>query len=122
MSLSKILIAVYVICSSFALIAVKLGTRHGSGAPISFVNGRVHLNLSPYVILGVFLYGTSFLLYMYLISKYDLGYIVPLTTAFIYVIIFLASALIFNEVFTALKIAGIVFITIGLALLNLKSS
>lgn len=117
--MSKILITIYVICSSFALIALKLGTRHG-GAPIAYVNNRLHLNLTPYVIGGIFLYGTSFLLYMYLISKFDLGYIIPLTTAFIYVVIFLASALIFNEVFTVVKIAGIALIVAGLILLNLK--
>jgi small multidrug resistance pump len=116
---SKIIIALYVICSSLALVALKLGTRHG-GAPISYVNNKVHLNLTPYVIGGILLYGTSFLLYMYLISKFDLGYIIPLTTAFVYVCIFLASFLLFNEVFTVIKITGIVFIVAGLILLNLN--
>ena len=57
---------------------------------------------------------------MYLISKFDLGYIIPLTTALVYVLIFFASFVIFKEAFTALKIVGIVLIVIGVLLLNLK--
>jgi multidrug transporter EmrE-like cation transporter len=67
------------------------------------------------------LYGTSFVIYTFLIAKYDLGYIIPLTTAIVYVLIFIASFFIFNEVFTALKVIGIVLIVIGVALLNVKS-
>jgi uncharacterized membrane protein len=115
----KILIAFYVLCSSFALILLKLGTKHG-GAPISYVNNKAHLNLTPYVISGILLYGLSFIVYMYLISRFDLGYIIPLTTAFVYLCIFLASALIFKEVFTTVKIIGIVLIVTGLVFLNLK--
>jgi multidrug transporter EmrE-like cation transporter len=57
---------------------------------------------------------------MYLLSKYDLGYIIPLTTALVYMIIFVASYLIFKETFTILKIVGITLIMVGLMLLNIK--
>jgi multidrug transporter EmrE-like cation transporter len=69
---------------------------------------------------GIALYGTSFLLYTFLISKYDLGYIIPLTTAFVYVLIFFASFFIFKELFTVFKITGIFLILMGIVLLNLK--
>lgn len=105
-------------CTSSALIFLKLGA--GSGAPIKYMDSRVQLNLNPVILLGFFLYGTSFLLYTYLISKYDLGYIIPLTTAFVYVVIFVASFSIFHESFTVAKITGIVFIVVGLIFLNLK--
>lgn len=65
------------------------------------------------------MYGISFLLYVYLISKHDLGYIIPVTAAFVYVIVFTASYFIFDETFTAAKIAGIVMILSGLIFLNL---
>lgn len=85
-----------------------------------FLDNKLQLNLNPLILLGIFLYGLSFLVYMYLLSKYDLGYIIPLTTALVYILIFGASYFIFNEVFTAIKIAGIVLIVMGLVLLNLK--
>ncbi|TAH36648.1 hypothetical protein EYC59_00530 [Candidatus Saccharibacteria bacterium] len=116
--MSKILIALYVAATSGALIVLKLGAKNGP--PISFVDGRVSLNITLLSALGIVLYGISFLLYIYLISKFDLGYIIPLTTALVYIIIFMASFSIFHETFTALKIAGIFLIVAGLALLNIK--
>jgi len=116
--MAKILVALYILTTSTALITLKLGTK--AAAPIAFIEGKIHLNLNPYVIVGIGLYGTSFLIYTYLISKFDLGYIIPLTTAFVYIAIFLASFFIFKEVFTAVKILGIALILGGIILLNLK--
>lgn len=114
----KILTVLYVLTTSAALVVLKLGSKDGAFA--QFVNGKLDVNLTPYTVTGVFLYGVSFLLYMYLISKFDLGYIIPITTACVYILIFFASFVIFKEAFTAIKIAGIILIVIGVALLNLK--
>lgn len=116
--MQRILLALYVIATSLALVSLKWGTRHG--APINRADGRLQLNLDFFVVSGIILYGISFLVYTYLISKYDLGYIVPLTTGLVYVIIFTSSYLIFNELFTALKVVGIILIASGLIVLNLK--
>jgi small multidrug resistance pump len=116
--LLRILTGAYVALTASALIIVKLSSR--SGSFIELVNGRPHLNINLLTITGIFLYGASFLLYIYLISKFDLGYIIPLTTALIYILIFAASFTIFKETFTAMKVAGIVLIVIGLIFLNWK--
>lgn len=108
----------YVLATSLALVVLKLGAK--SGAPAQFVEGKLHVNITPYTVLGIALYGVSFLLYMYLISKFDLGYIIPLTTGLVYVLIFTASFFIFKEAFTFIKISGISLIVLGLLLLNLK--
>ncbi len=115
---SKIIIAMFVLATSSALILMKLGSK--SGPPVQFVADKLHFNLNPYTVGGIFLYGLSFVIYTYLISKYDLGYIIPLTTALVYIIIFTASFIIFKEVFTAMKIVGIVLIVTGLLFLNIK--
>lgn len=112
------MIALYVIATSLALIFLKLGA--GSGAPFTFTNNKPHVNLGWYSTSGIILYGISFLLYTYLISKYDLGYIIPLATAFVYIAIFVSSYFIFKEVFTPIKILGIALIMCGLVFLNLK--
>lgn len=103
--------------TSLALIILKLGTS--AGPPVQYVGDKLQFNINAYTIVGVFLYGTSFIIYTYLLSKYDLGYIIPLTTALVYAIIFTASYFIFKEVFTATKIVGIVMILAGLVFLNL---
>lgn len=116
--MSELIIALYVLATSSALIVLKLGAKHG--APIQILDGRLHFNLTWQSLVGIILYGVSFLIYMYLISKFDLGYIIPLTTALVYIIIFTASFLVFKESFTLIKIIGIAFIVTGLIFLNLK--
>lgn len=116
---SKFIVALFVLITSSALVVLKLGTK--SGAPVYFADGKMQFNINPVVISGVVLYGISFMLYVYLLSKYELGYIIPLTTAFVYLIIFAASYFIFDEVFTLLKVLGIALILGGLVFLNIGS-
>lgn len=115
---SKLIVAIYVFTTSLGLIFLKLGTT--DRLPVRIIDSKPHFSMNFYTAAGIFLYGASFLLYTYLISKNDLGFIIPLTTAFVYIVIFVASYFIFKESFTALKIAGITLIVMGLVLLNLK--
>lgn len=112
-----IFIALYVLATSSGLILLKLSTA--SGFPVALVDGRLSFNFNLLSVIGIVLYGLSFLLYFYLISKFNLGYIIPLTTALVYIMIFVASYFVFHEVFTILKITGITLIIGGLILLNL---
>lgn len=116
--MGRIILAVYVLTTSLALIVLKLGTK--SGLPIAYANHKLQFNINFYSLLGLALYGVSFVTYVYLISKNDLGYILPLALAFVYIIIFSASAVIFKEVFTATKIIGIALIVVGMVFLNIK--
>jgi drug/metabolite transporter (DMT)-like permease len=116
--MAKIVVFLYIVATSLALIILKLGSK--GGAPLHYVDNKLHFNINPYNLTGVLCYGGSFLLYVYLISKYDLGYIIPLTTGLVYVLICAASFVIFKEVFTVTKLSGIVLIIVGVALLNLN--
>ena len=116
--MEKIVIAVYVFTTSLALVVLKLGTS--AGPPVSVVESKLLLNINSYTVAGIILYGVSFLTYMYLISKFDLGYIIPVAAALVYILIFVASFFIFKETFTAMKILGIALIVSGLIIMNLK--
>lgn len=115
---SNIVLIVYALTSSLGLILLKLGSK--AGAPISFVDNKIHFNIGLYVAGGIALYGVSFLIYTYLIAKNDLGYVVPVSTALVYTFIFIASFLIFKEVFSPLKIVGVGVILLGVILLNIN--
>src|SRR5260221_5429817 len=78
--MQKIMISLYVLTASLALVVLKLGSK--AGAPAQLVGDRLHINLTPYTIVGIALYGLSFVLYTYLISRYELSYIIPITAAF----------------------------------------
>jgi drug/metabolite transporter (DMT)-like permease len=114
--MSLLLLAAYVLATSFGLVLIKIGTT--SGMPITIIEHSIKLNLNISIVSGIFLYGLSFLLYIYLISKYDLGFIIPVTTALVYTLIFIASFLIFKEAFTLVKIVAISLIIFGVILLN----
>lgn len=116
--ISKIIIALYILTTSAGLVILKLGSTKGS--QLGLTHGKFNVHISPYTAVGVGLYGLSFFLYMYLISKYELGYIIPLLAAFVYVLIFVASYFVFHESFTVTKILGISFILIGLLFLNIN--
>lgn len=117
--LSKIIIFAYVITTSAALIIMKIGAQ--DGMPVSIIGGKFSINLNPAFLIGMFLYVVSFVTYVYLISTYDLGYIVPLLASFVYVLTFTAAYFVFDEVFTLMKLLGIALILAGLILLNMGS-
>lgn len=116
---SNILILLYITITSAGLLLLKIGSQNQM--PVAIVDGRIIFNLNPHLLIGVLLYGISFVLYMFLIAKYDLGYIIPLVAALMYIILFVASYYIFHETFTAYKIAGIILIILGALLLNVRS-
>jgi len=118
MLMSTLLLIAYVLATSFGLVLIKLGTV--SGLPIEIVAGSLKFNINPSIVAGIVLYGLSFVLYIYLISKFELGFIIPLTTALVYSLIFIASFFIFHEVFTIMKIAAISMIILGVIILNLS--
>ena len=118
--MSKLIISFYVLTTSLALIILKLGAK--AGLPFNYSDNKLHFNINLYTISGIILYGLSFITYIYIVSKYDLGYIIPLTAALVYVLIFTASFFIFKESFTIMKILGIALIIIGLAFLNIKNT
>lgn len=101
------------------MILIKLGSS--SSAIVELVNNKITLHPTPLNLVGIFLYGTSFFLYTYLVSKNDLGYIIPLTTGIVYVMIFVASFVIFKETFDLQKIIAISLILLGVVLISIRS-
>lgn len=114
--MDKLLITLYVISTAGGLVLLKLGTS-GAGF-INIIDGKITWNISLLTLLGIMTYGISFLLYIVLISKFSLGYIVPLTTALVYILVFTASYFIFKEHFTTIKTLAIIMIVTGVLLLN----
>jgi len=116
--LNALLIAIYAITTSAGLVSIKLGTAGVGLARV--VDGRFQLHITTMSVVGIILYGVSFLLYTFLIARFNLGYIIPVTTGIVYILIFIASFWIFKEQFTLVKCIGIALVLIGVALLNLN--
>lgn len=110
-------LSLYVILTSAALIIIKLGAQAGRA---SF--NLLGFNLNYWFISGVMMYGISFLIYIYLISKYDLGFIIPLLAAFVYIFVFFGAFFVLHEQFTLLKVLAIILILFGVILLGFSNS
>lgn len=107
----------YVVLSSTALIFIKLGAQAGRK---SF--NLLGFDLNYWFISGIMMYGISFLIYIYLISRYDLGFIIPLLAAFVYILVFFGAFFVLHEQFTLLKVAAIILILFGVILLGVSNS
>lgn len=81
------------------------------------IEGFVSLITNYFVVGGLILFGTSFLLWIKVLTKNSLSYVYPMVSLS-YIIIVLASRFLFNEPFTSNKIIGIIAIIVGVFLIN----
>jgi small multidrug resistance pump len=116
--LNIILIAIYLLLTVSGLVLFKLGAN--GNVSFGFINGTFMLKFNLIMLVGLLCYILSFIIYMVLISKFNLSYIIPLTTGIVYVLIFAASILIFHEHIPVTSIFGAVFVIAGVVLLNIK--
>lgn len=114
-----VLLVTYVLLSVGGLVLFKLGAEE-TPVSVSFTGGKFSFAIALKSILGLCCYVISFLLYMYLVSIYDLSYIAPIATGAVYIITMLSSYAIFKEPMTIIKIMGSIFILVGLLLINIK--
>lgn len=111
-----IYIVAYLIFTVGGLIFIKLGA---TGASVAFAKSTFNISFNINIILGLIMYLLSFLLYVVLLRKFDLSYIVPLTTSITYIATVICGFFIFKEKITPLTGVAIVIILIGIILLNL---
>ena len=111
--INVILIAVYLCLTIAGVILFKMGTQKEFIVSISA--GVFNLKMSLLSILGLVCYLCSFLL-----SKFDISYIVPVTTGIVQVATFILAVLIFKETVTTPKVAATILILIGIIIMNIK--
>lgn len=95
--------------------ANKLGTLSLSLRTI--LRDILNILVIPEIIIGLIFFGSSFLLWIKVLTKSDLSYAYPMVSLG-YVLIALLSRFLFDEPFTLNKIAGIVMIISGVFILN----
>lgn len=113
-----VLIGVYMLLSAGGLVLFKLGSSKGLNMRVA--DGTFDAKIHLLVFVGLVCYIISFSMYMFLVSKFDLSYIVPLTTGIIYILTLVASVTIFKEILKVHHIIGVGFILLGVFLINLK--
>lgn len=110
-----ILFIVYVILSSSGIILFKLGSADLS---IKMINNQLNMNFPALSILGLLCYLVSFILWMIIISKSDVSFIVPLGLGLTNILILLGSTVVLKEELNIYGILGIALILVGTLLIN----
>lgn len=114
-------IILYIILTVSGLVLMKIGLMQTNLSGLSELLKNVFnikfLLIHWQYVLGMICYATSFLTWMFLLSKKDLSFIYPLTIGIIYVLIMFSSVIIFHEHFTIYKIIGTILIGLGILFL-----
>lgn len=110
-----LLFVLYVILSSSGIILFKLGS---SDMSIKLLNSQLNMNIPFLSVLGLLCYLISFVLWMIIISKSDVSFIVPLGLGLTNVLILVGSVVVLKEDINIYAMCGIALILIGTLLIN----
>lgn len=115
MLMNIILITAYVIFAVGGSTLIKYGALVKDLA--TFTVPIVNVGLTIVSFIGIICYGLSFILYIILLSKFDLSFISPLTVGLVYVLLMITAAFFFQEHFTLLKMTGCFIILAGILMI-----
>lgn len=110
-----LLIVLYVVFAVGGSTLIKYGSLEKVGAV--FTLPVVNASFSLVSFFGIICYGLSFLLYILLLSKFDLSFISPVTVGIVYVLLMVTAVVVFKEHFTVLKTIGCVIILAGILMI-----
>ncbi|MBU2472884.1 MAG: EamA family transporter [Patescibacteria group bacterium] len=111
-----------IICALFSNVIAQFSLRKGMmDIDINIVSFSKLLEIisSSYVLLGLLFYGISFTLYVYLLSKFELSFIYPITMSAGFVLLLIFSVLLLDETFTLSKLIGIILVSAGIIVITL---
>lgn len=112
-----ILCAVYIFFSVTGLTFIKLGSK--SVDAVGFTIPFLEITLNKLSVIGILSYGISFLLYLGVISKFDLGVIVPIIGGVINISVLCVSLFLLKETLTMNMIIGAIIIIVGIVIMNI---
>lgn len=111
-----IFVAAYLLCSVGGLTLVKVGADANNFA---LTQSFFSLQLSYTTLIGLILYILSFLMWIVIVGRFELSYIQPITAGLSYILILAASIFVLKETITPFQWGGLVFILVGVVLMNI---
>lgn len=112
--MSKIIAVICALCTN---VIAQLSLRKGMmNIDINVISSQklIEIASSIYVWAGLFFYGISFALYLYILSKFEVSYIYPIIMSAGFVVLLVFSVMFLNESFTIRKMMGIIIISAGI--------
>lgn len=113
-----LIIVIYLLLSTGGLVLIKSGAN---SVELGIKQGIFNCSISLISIVGLICYIGSFLIFTFVIvKKFDLTYIMPILTGISQVIVILAGLFVFKEHIGNFGIVGIIFVILGVIMLNIK--
>jgi small multidrug resistance pump len=112
--INVLFIVLYVFLTVSGLILFKSGANSSQIGVIA--RGILSLQISFTSIIGIACYGCSFIIYLLLVSKNAISFLVPVLTGIVYISVYVASILILKEKITPFSLTGSIIILIGVIL------
>ena len=117
-NLITILLSVFL--GSFGQIILKLGANKLGTLSLAWNTlfpDLIRVIKIPEILIGLVLFGSSFLLWIKVLTKSDLSYAYPMVSIG-YINVVVVSYFLFNEQFTLMKVLGVSLIVVGVVVLN----
>lgn len=108
---------VYIIFSVSGLTLVKMGSLHSD--KVFFTVPIIDVPINLWSLGGVVCYGISFLLYLGVITKFDLGVINPLLGGIVNILIVVMAFFVLKENLTINMLVGAFVVTVGIVIMNI---
>lgn len=115
--MSYIAFVIYLLMSASGLILLKSGSGNFA---LNVSSNLLNLSISTKMLVGLALYVFSFLLFIFIIPKFNLSYIYPMSAGLLYIIILVASIFFLNEKVTTINLLGSALILSGIVAINIK--
>jgi len=112
-----LILVLYACMSVGGLTCFKLGTQQAMN--LEFSRTAFSIQMSWLSVVGIIMYVGSFLIYLGLVSRIQLGYLTPVSSAIVYILTLCVSLFIFKESYSTPQLAGMCLILIGVVLMNL---
>lgn len=113
-----LLFCCYLLLSSLGLLFLKLG---GSGTNLSLDSHTFSLVMSYRLLIGLFFYVCSFLLFTFILQKRDLSWIYPLGAGIMNIVVVVMGVAVLKEKITITGAVGVAFVIVGIVLMSLKT-
>lgn len=115
--LRVLFVCIYMLLSVSGIVLIRAGSGRTA---LALADGLVQLKVDGATIGGLCCYVISFLMFIKVISMYELSYIVPITTGIVQVLILLAALFLFHERVSTVNLIGVTVVIFGIVLMNLK--
>lgn len=112
-----LLISLYLFFTVLGLVLIKVG-----GEAFNFLaeGDKIHITMPWKLILGFVSYVCSFIIWTFILQKFNLTYIYPILVGLAYVLVLFSGFFILKERLTTFNIIGSIFILMGIVLMNIK--